>query len=307
MGYCQQRHIPPPVFRSAREPHRIRRPDQQPALAARPARFVDPRPRGSRPARRMGRAPLQDGGRRLAAGRDRPGRLRTPGHLSAVRRRLAGQRLGLGEGPRARRAALRRQRVHGPSDRRQRRPAGDRPRRPAGHHPRDRPRQDRPARLHGRRPAARRHDQPGPADRDPAGRCQGEPGRHGPRRRRPEGTAQRPVRQRDHRPRHRRLGPVERLQRRQPRRDDALRDPVLAGHPRHPGAGLRLPGRRRASAAADHGRARRLGRLPRADQPSLPGLHLGDELRDDVRPRPRDRLRPLPRHAFPRRADRDAG
>ena len=47
----------------------------------------------------------------------------------------------------------------------------------------------------------------------------------------------------------------------------------------------------------------RLGRLAGADQPRRAGLDLGDELRDDVRPRARHRLRPVPRGPLPRRPD----
>ena len=48
--------------------------------------------------------------RRLGAGRRRPGRVRPPGRVRAVRRRLAGQRLGVRRGARAGPGALRRQR-----------------------------------------------------------------------------------------------------------------------------------------------------------------------------------------------------
>ena len=48
---------------------------------------------------------------------------------------------------------------------------------------------------------------------------------------------------------------------------------------------------------------RRLRRLAGADQRARPGLHLGDELRDDVRPRPRHRLRAVPRRPLPGRPD----
>ena len=54
---------------------------------------------------------------------------------------------------------------------------------------------------------------------------------------------------------------------------------------------------------ADPRRAGRLGRLAGADQRARAGLDLGDELRDDVRPRARHRLRAVPGRALPRRPD----
>ena len=101
----------------------------------------------------------------------------------------------------------------------------------------------------------------------------------------------------------RRVAAVVGLQRGQPRRDAEVGDVLLAGDAGDPGARLRRAGRRRPAAAADPGRARRLGRLAGADQRARPGLDLGDELRDDVRPRARHRLRPVPRRPLPRRPD----
>ena len=81
----------------------------------------------------------------------------------------------------------------------------------------------------------------------------------------------------------------------------------LARHAGDPGAGLRLAGRRRPAADAhDH----RAGRGRRLALPRLAGrrhLDLGDELRADVRPGPRHRLRAVPGGPVPRRALRPVG
>ena len=124
--------------------------------------------------------------------------------------------------------------------------------------------------------------------------------RDGPGGRRPQGTAtgtSRPTRhpgQPDGS-----LTAVVGLQRGQPQRHAQVGDVLLAGHARDPRARLRSPGRRRTATHPDPGRAGRLRRIPGADQPVRPGLHLGDELRHDVRPRPGHRLRPVPRGALP--------
>ena len=138
----------------------------------------------------------------------------------------------------------------------------------------------------------------------------GDPGRRGrrhqrdgARRRRTEGTDCGPRGRRHRGQPDRGVAAVVGLQRGQPRRDDQGGAVLLAGDAGDPGARLRCPRRRRTAAAADPGRAGRLGRVAGPDQPRRAGLDLGDELRDDVRPRARHRLRPVPGRAVPGCAD----
>ena len=98
---------------------------------------------------------------------------------------------------------------------------------------------------------------------------------------------------------HRRVRAVERLQQGQPRRDDQGRDVLLAGDAGDHGARVRLARRRGPAAAAHPGRAGRLGGRAGAAQHGHADLGVGHELRDDVRPRSRYRLRPVPRRPIP--------
>ena len=161
----------------------------------------------------------------------------------------------------------------------------------------------RPADRRGRPAAARRHAEPGRLHRGDPGRCRRRHQRDGPGRRRPQGAAAGPLHEHRAGQPDRRLAAVVGLQRGQPRRDAEVGDVLLAGDAGHPGAGVRRPRGRRAAADPDAGRPGRLGRLAGADQPGRPGLDLGDELRDDVRPRPRHRLRAVPRGPLPGGAD----
>ncbi len=132
------------------------------------------------------------------------------------------------------------------------------------------------------------------------------PQRDGQRRRRTQVR-----RRRRHRPRrrsqpHRRPRDVVGLQRSQPQRDAEVGADLLAGDAGDPRPRLRLPGRRRPAADADDRRTRRLRRRPLPRNQAGADLDLGDELRADVRPGAGHRLRPLHRHALPRRSLRPA-
>ena len=159
---------------------------------------------------------------------------------------LAGERLAVGGRPADRTGPLRWQRLLGDPDRGALRQASERPRRPARHRP---GREHRARRLPRSRPWCRRS----PARRSvPTGTPRSSwpgPRRIPTRWCAPPTTSrdrwQRSVGTRRHGERHRRVGAVERLQQGQPQRDDPLGDPVLAGDHGHPGAGLRIPGRRR--------------------------------------------------------------
>ena len=221
-----------------------------------------------------------------------------------VRRRLAGQRVRVRRDPRAGPGALRRPgQLRDPGrgeERRRPRDRGHRGRGPRRGHPD--PRGGPPGRR--RRPAhARRHPQRGRQHRHPARRRRGRHQRDGPRRHRPQGSAPGPLRRRRRGQPDRSLPALVRLQRGQPRGDAEVRDGLVAGDPGHPGAGLRRPGRRRAAADPDPRGPGRLRRLAGPHQRAGAGVDLGDELRDDVRPGPRHRLRAVPRRPLPGRAD----
>ena len=134
------------------------------------------------------------------------------------------------------------------------------------------------------------------------GRCERRPQRDGASRRRPQGTVAGPLHLGDPGEPDRRLAALVGLQRGQPVGDAEVRALLLAGDARDPGARFRRPRGRRAAADPHIGRTRRLGWIAGADQPARAGLDLGDELRDDVRPRPRHRLRALRRGPLPGRA-----
>ncbi len=113
------RHPPQPDHfpTSTKEnPHDLDGPQPPPAARHRPDHRLPPRPPG--PARRAGDPPRQRRHRGVAAGHRRARRLRPAGRVRALRRGLAGQRLGVGDCPRAGAAALRWQRQHGDPGRR---------------------------------------------------------------------------------------------------------------------------------------------------------------------------------------------
>ena len=127
------------------------------------------------------------------------------------------------------------------------------------------------------------------------------PQRDGRRGKRPQGPSRRrhgaAGRGRPHRCRRHVVG----LQRGQPRGDDEVRADLLARDAGDPRARLRLAGRGRPAADADDRRPGRLGRSPLPGHRAGADLHLGHELRADVRPGFGDRLRALHRHAVPQR------
>ena len=127
------------------------------------------------------------------------------------------------------------------------------------------------------------------------------PQRHGEGGRRPRGSATATLAARHLGHPDRRQRAVGQLQRRQPVGHAPLRDAVVARHDRHPHHRLREPRRRRPPAPAHHGRAPGRRRRARARDRGDARLHLGVELRPDVRLGAGHRLCTVPRRPLPRR------
>ena len=221
---------------------------------------------------------------------------------SPFRRGMGGHRLRVRQGAHARRQELRRSRELWPP---RRRPLGKRDGRRPFLQGGDRPRRERPAakrRRQVRRVAASRCvDLEGRTHRADQSRRRSRRERHGARGGRSQDAALEARRRWCRRRSHRRGRHVVGLQRGKQERDAEVRGDLVAGDARDPRARVRLSGRCGAASDAHDPRPRRGCRLPVSRRAASGHLDLGDELRPDVRPGARDRLRALRRDAVPPR------